>query len=192
MELYLLRHGQTTHPGTYTGVTEKPLSEHGCRQILELAPALRRLRFDRCFCSPLGRCRKTFELLAITEECQYEPGLKEIDFGNWEGRRFSELQELDPENVQRWVAEGERFTFPGGENIGRFVQRVSGWFDSIRQHDYQRVLVVSHGGVIRHGICHLLGLDSVQADRFEIQEGAVSLVLVASGYAVLKQLNGRG
>ncbi|MEJ2058110.1 MAG: histidine phosphatase family protein, partial [Desulfofustis sp.] len=65
MEIYLLRHGATCRPGTYSGRSDIQLSETGRDQIRALRPLLNARKFDQCYCSPLSRCRETFELLEI-------------------------------------------------------------------------------------------------------------------------------
>lgn len=191
MDIYLLRHGTTVVPGTYTGIRDVLLSETGSREVKKLAPAVAALPLEHCFCSTLTRCRQSLDLLGLTCDCTFDTELVEIDFGRWEGLSFDQISRSDPEQMQSWFEQGDAFTFPGGENISTFNKRVSGWFDRLLESGYAAVLVISHAGVIRHGLCRLLGMQSDDGFRFEIKEASLSLVSHTDGSGRLVQLNCR-
>ena len=192
MEIYLLRHGKTLQAGTYTGSTDVELSPAGRRQIPSLSPFLRSIRFDSCFCSPLIRCVQTLTLLEIDADPILDDGLKEIDFGTWEGLSFQQVQTEFPDLLAEWVRRGEDFRFPGGEMIRAFNVRIARWLDNLLTKELNRVLIVAHGGVIRVGICHLLGLELNRAFAFNPMEGKVSMVKVVDGFGQLEMLNCTG
>ncbi|MEJ2136744.1 MAG: histidine phosphatase family protein [Desulfofustis sp.] len=192
MEIYLLRHGHTPQPGTYTGSTDVELSIEGTRHVSNLSPLFDQLDFDCCFCSPLSRCRQTVSLLAIDAELIFDDCLREIDFGDWEGLSFADVQANYPEQLDKWAREGEDFTFPGGETIRTFNARISGWFDKLLTNKFNRVLIVAHGGVIRAGISHLLGIDQPRAFVFNPKEAGVSKIRVIDGYGNLEFFNCSG
>ncbi len=54
----------------------------------------------------------------------FNPDLKEIDFGDWEGLSFQEIAAADPEHVLKWARFKPDFSFPGGESITHFLDRV--------------------------------------------------------------------
>ena len=192
MELYLLRHGKTVLSGTYTGSTDVELSASGKRQARSIGSFLNQIRFDYCFCSPLIRCRETYTLLEIDSLCNFAESLKEIDFGGWEGLTFDEIQARYPDQIAKWTRQGEDFIFPQGEKIKTFNMRVSEWFDKLLTKDFDRVLIVAHGGVLRTGLCHLLGIDNSSGFAFNPKEGAVSKVMVSNGFGHLEFFNCRG
>ena len=189
MNIYFLRHGQTVAAGSYTGSTDVPLSAEGISQILNISSYLRGIIIDFAYCSTLVRCRKSFELLQLAVECSFDAALTEIDFGTWETRSFNQIYRDDRQNMEEWFRLREAFTFPEGDNIRQFSSRIKDWFQNLGDGRYKNVLVVSHAGVIKHAIAHLLGLDINQADQFEVVEGRVSLVSIDDGFAVLKYLN---
>ena len=189
MNIYFLRHGQTVAAGSYTGSTDVPLSAEGISQILNISSYLRGIIIDFAYCSTLVRCRKSFELLQLPVECSFDAALTEINFGTWETRSFNQIYRDDRQNMEEWFRLREAFTFPEGDNIRQFSSRIKDWFQNLGDGRYKNVLVVSHAGVIKHAIAHLLGLDINQADQFEVVEGRVSLVSIDDGFAVLKYLN---
>ena len=192
MEIYLVRHGETISSGTYTGSTDVELSPAGRQQARSLGLFLDQLHFDHCFCSPLVRCRDTFTLLDVDSDCSFTESLKEIDFGDWEGLSFDDIQTHYPDQLAEWSRESNDFRFPGGEKIRTFNTRISEWFDKLLTKDFNRVLIVAHGGVLRAGVCHLLGIDSRHAFAFSPKEGAVSKISATDGFAHLDFFNRRG
>ena len=192
MNIYFLRHGQTETPGTYTGSTDVALSPSGKNQVQRIAPLVQGIEIDACFCSPMLRCRTTFELLDIHSQCFVHDALKEIDFGRWEGKSFAQVYGEDRETMETWFELKEDFCFPSGEAIHTFGSRVRRWVEDLRSTSYSSVLVISHAGVIRYAITRLLNLDQGIAGQFEIAEGCLSLVSIDDDYAVLKFLNKDG
>lgn len=192
MDIYLLRHGQTTQPDTFTGVTDIGLSTTGEKQIHAITPELKKVNFDHCFCSPLTRCRETLRLLGLACSVTIDETIKEIDFGSWEGLSYKQIQELYPAELKRWSVQKEAFTFPGGARIDQFNLRIQQWFDELVNTGHNRVLVVAHGGVLRTGLCALLELGSDNMFRFNFTEGAVSKIGIREGYSYLEYFNCRG
>jgi len=189
MNIYFLRHGETLSAGTYTGVTDVDLSSGGISQIRAVSPYVKKMAIEIAYCSPLVRCRKSFDLLELPVNCRYESCLREIDFGRWENKTFNDIYRQDRLNMQRWYEEKDRFVFPGGDSIAEFSSRVKDWFEKLKNERYKNVLVISHAGVIKHAIVHLLDLDISRADQFEINTGHVSLLSVDEHYAVIQFLN---
>lgn len=192
MEIYLLRHGETMQSGTYTGSTNVELSVEGRQQIVSLSPFLQSIRFDTCFCSPLIRCVHTVTLLGLECDPVFDDHVKEIDFGSWEGLSFEQVQKDFSDQLTDWEREGENFSFPGGEMIRAFNSRITCWLDNLLTKDFNRVLIVTHGGVIRIALCYLLGLEADRAFAFNPREGRVSIVNVVDGFGQLQKLNCKG
>ncbi len=189
MHIYLLRHGVTTHPGTYSGCSDVSLSDEGRDQIRSLRSFFSKLVFDQCYCSPLSRCRETYELLDIDLPCTIDDELREIDFGRWEGLSFDQIEERFPDQLEQWVEQQDNFQFPGGDLITAFNARICGWFDKLLTKEHEHVFIVSHGGVLRIGLCHMLGFDPARAFAFHIKEGRVCSLTMKDGYGRLDQFN---
>lgn len=192
MEIYLVRHGRTTQPGTFTGVTDVALSSHGKAQVRRIAPAVVPASIEHCYCSPLTRCRETVRLLELQCPVTVDEMLREIDFGRWEGLNFAQVCEQFPDDAARWREEQESFTFPLGEQIKTFNTRVRKWFDELSGRPHQRVLVVAHGGVLRIGLCALLGVGLEARFGLNFAEAAVTSVSLKDGFPTLEMFNCRG
>lgn len=149
---------------------------------------------DRCFCSPLLRARQTASYIAERKGLAVEihDALREIHFGRWEGRRFDEIEQDDPEGARRWCADPLDFTFPGGDSARAFSARTEGYLRRLRQDDGENILLVSHGGVIRTLLVQALGLDPGDQFKFAVARGSLSIVELFENTAVLTRLNDYG
>lgn len=192
MHIYLVRHGRTTAPDAYNGSTDIALSPEGREQARRSASLLASVAFDACYCSPLQRCLDTLELLEVAVDTTIADELREIDFGHWEGLTLAQIAERDQANLDRWQQQRGRFSFPGGEGIEVFSRRVADWFDQLAARGHQRALVVTHAGVIRRALCHLLNLGHDHVYTFGIKEAAITLVNRQPDFCTLEFLNRSG
>lgn len=84
-----------------------------------------------------------------TRLCRTAP--TELDFGEYEGKVYDELKELP--HYRAWIDSAGELQIPGGESSGQLRERLDAWLDDVathtQQYGYQKVLVVTHGGVIR-------------------------------------------
>ncbi len=191
-KLFLLRHGQTALAGKFAGSMDVDLSPAGVEQVLSLRQVLARERFERVFCSPMGRCRQTARLLNLDVEVCFVEDLREIDFGLWEGMEFTQIERDDPAGVRRWIDDPAGFCFPEGECRADFIYRVERFKTQLQELDLDKALVICHGGVIRHLICSYLGLPSTNYLLFQIQEAAFTTLDCFAEGGVLTGLNRGG
>ena len=90
-EIYLMRHGDTGLQGRYVGASDVPLSSLGVEQTKALCAHLSTVSFDAVLCSPMARCRQSIETLDAHRDVEFYDFLREIDFGLWERKTFSEI-----------------------------------------------------------------------------------------------------
>ncbi|MFH0938107.1 MAG: alpha-ribazole phosphatase [Planctomycetota bacterium] len=192
MQLLLVRHGccGSEHSQRFIGASDPDLSEIGRQQVAALTAQWNAQKSQRCFCSPLKRCRQTAAPLAdaLRLKIEIEADLREIDFGRWEGLTFEEIAVADPEIVKQWADFTPGFRFPGGESLKDFLARVDRVITRLTAAD-DAVLVVTHGGVIRTTICHLLGLSPRQYVLFDVKPTSLVTINVCHGKGVLAGLN---
>lgn len=135
--------------GRYIGRTDLPLSPEGLRALLELKEKYVCPGAVRFFAGPLQRCRQTLEVLYPGCAPTVVPGLSEIDFGAFEGRRIAELK--DDERFLRWM-EGRLSDIPDGESTEAFRSRVCAAFEAVVDELIHRgqteAVVCAPGGVI--------------------------------------------
>ncbi len=142
VRLWLVRHGETEWNAQrrFQSRTDLPLNETGRRQAARLAARLQGTAFTEVWSSDLARAVETARL--AWGRPLRDVRLREIDLGDLEGRRWSDL---DPE-IQEALARFEGFVAPGGESYDQFRARVLSWVEERESGDH---LVVTHGGVIR-------------------------------------------
>lgn len=194
-KLILVRHGQveSRYKGKLVGSTDAGLSPEGLAQAAGLKDFLLRKSPDVFYSSPLRRCVDTAR--AAMEGLDGAGGgltvaalLREADFGEWEGLGFDEVLKKDPAGAARWVECDPGLSFPGGESLGGFVERVDAAAEMLRNVDAGTVAAFTHGGVIRFMLCRLLGLDISRHVVFEVGYADVFVLKLYGGNAMLTEI----
>jgi alpha-ribazole phosphatase/probable phosphoglycerate mutase len=150
--LLLVRHAQTDMAGTFCGHSDPPLNNAGRKQVQALLERLTHESFDAVYTSDLLRASQTAAVAAafFHVPCLALTGLREIDFGAWEGLTWSQVEAQDPAFAARWLSEFPALPAPGGESFATFESRILSAFDEmLTQQQHARILVVSHAGVMR-------------------------------------------
>ena len=191
-ELYFLRHGATGLQGRYVGSTDVPLSRQGREQVRKTGLLLREKGVTSIFCSPLLRCRQSLVELELAGSCNFSELLREIDFGRWEGKNFTEIVHSDQHLVDSWVADPLHFCFPGGESLPSFTQRIALFVKELTGGGEDTILVVAHGGVIRYLLCLLLGLPVEKYLLFDVEPGSFCSIRLYPEGGILTGFNIKG
>lgn len=153
--LLLVRHGQTTSnmEGRVQGHSESPLTELGVRQARSTAEALVGRGIQRVYSSDLGRAAQTARIIGerIGLEPELDPRLREVCFGELEGRTWGELDAHF--SAAEAGGQGDWFTHVppghGGESRQQMQRRAVETMEVLcRRHPDETLLVVSHGGFI--------------------------------------------
>jgi broad specificity phosphatase PhoE len=190
--LFLLRHGDTGLHGRYIGSSDVPLTDLGKEQSRNTGRVLLENRITQILCSPMLRCRQTLEQLDTRAECRFNQLLKEIDFGSWEGKNFSEIVQSDQELVNSWVTDPAKFSFPGGESHASFRRRVLSIKSELEEMAEDNILVITHGGIIRNLLCLFLNLDFEKYLLFDVKPGCFCSIRLHSEGGVLTGFNIKG
>lgn len=188
LHLDLLRHGETELGGGLRGSLDDALTEKGWAQMR--AAVLERAPWDRLVSSPLQRCARFAEELGtqLNLPVSLEKDLQELHFGAWEGQSAAALMEIDAEGLGLFWADPYSFTPPEGEPVSDFSDRVLDAVSRLhRAYAGQRVLLISHGGVMRLLLAQARGLPREQLLNVEVGHGGLfSLRVEADG--VLKEV----
>jgi probable phosphoglycerate mutase len=96
--IYFVRHGETewSLSGRHTGLTDIALTPHGEEQARELRPWLDRVEFSTVLTSPRKRARETCDLAGLGRNARIEPDAVEWRYGDYEGRRSSDIRAERP------------------------------------------------------------------------------------------------
>jgi len=149
----VVRHGETEWnvEARVQGQMDSPLTSTGSAQAEAIAARLAEERFDALVSSDLGRALQTAEPIAARcgLEVRRDARLRERHFGMGEGRTYAELELRWPGVFSRMREIDPDAAPHGGESRRQFHERVRGAFLALaREHDGQRLAVVSHGGVL--------------------------------------------
>ncbi|MFF4338434.1 bifunctional RNase H/acid phosphatase [Kitasatospora sp. NPDC001540] len=196
--LVLLRHGETplTPYKRFSGSTgsDPGLSEKGRWQAERAAEALAaRGTVQAVVASPMLRTRQTAEATArlLGLEVRIEEGLRELDFGAWEGLTFAEVMERHPDDLTTWLGSAKAKPTGSAESLTTLAQRVAQARDRIiARYAGQTVLVVSHVSPIKTLVRLALGAPPDAVHRMELSAASLCAVqYYRDGNASLRLLN---
>jgi len=168
------------------------LSKEGLEQAEVVADLLGVDPISAVYSSPRERAWYTARAIADQHEQQVAiaDDLDEVDFGDWTGRSFDEL-EGDPE-WDAWNSARSTARPPNGESMTEAVARsVSALEEIARNHPDQMIAAVSHCDIIRGVVAHYLGLPLDNMLRFDIDPASVTRVDVGSWGARILSINER-
>lgn len=178
--LTLMRHGFAEIPHDLCiGQLDASLTKLGRDAISLLAKNWPAPYPERIYCSDLSRTAETAHILAqqMNLPVVSDPRLREVFFGEWEGRSWEEIYCKDPQLMERWGTDWVNIAPPGGESVRQLHTRVSQCYEELLQLPQSPTLIIAHAGSLRALACVLQRrpLDSLFDSNFS--HGApVSLV----------------
>jgi ribonuclease H / adenosylcobalamin/alpha-ribazole phosphatase len=194
----LLRHGETplTPQKRFSGSggSDPSLSSVGREQAEKVAASLaRRGTIQAIVASPLARTRETAGIVAarLGLEVTVEEGLRETDFGAWEGLTFGEVRERYPDDLDAWLASPEAEPTGGGESFAATGARIAVTRDKlVAAYAGRTVLLVSHVTPIKTFLRLALGAPPESLFRMELSAASLSAVAYyADGGASVRLFN---
>ncbi|RSN48689.1 bifunctional RNase H/acid phosphatase [Streptomyces sp. WAC 04229] len=194
----LLRHGETplTPQKRFSGSggSDPSLSSVGREQAERVAESLaRRGTVQAVVASPLARTRETAGIVAarLGLEVTIEEGLRETDFGAWEGLTFGEVRERYPADLDAWLSSPDARPTGGGESFAATGERVAATRDRlVAAYAGRTVLLVSHVTPIKTFLRLALGAPPESLFRMELSAASLSAVAYyADGGASVRLFN---
>ncbi len=174
--IVLCRHGATESnaAGQFLSRTDVPLSELGRIQAGRLKRDLEDFAFERCLVSPMRRCLETRDIAAPQVPFKVEGALREVDFGDWEGKTVAWLEANDAQRLALRRRDPVHFRPPAGESFEDVAQRLHGLAASLA--DARGLLVVGHRGTL--GVLERLlrGLPLTSAGVTPLEPGELRVV----------------
>lgn len=170
MKLTLIRHTSVAvAKGVCYGQSDVPLADSFESEAEAVGMKLRGRRFDAVYSSPLSRC------VRLAQRCGFrnprlDPRLMEMDFGEWEMRRYDEI--ADP-RIQLWYADYLNVRATGGESSMEQRARFLDFIRELRGSGCETVAVFTHGGIMIHALASLCGLSYDEAFARQPGYGAV-------------------
>lgn len=190
--LLLIRHGAPHDDGRGRcyGSLDIGLSDLGRRQSEALAARLREAPISLVVTSPRARAQET--AAALGRPAHVDERLRELDFGELEGRRFEEIEREQPDLYRRWMTEPTRVRFPGGEGFAEVRSRTAAAVSELvgSSPGDGAIAVVTHAGVVRAALADALGLPSERIFRLDVGYCRVTVVDWFDGTPVVRMVNG--
>ena len=182
--------GKDDSPSTPEDDAEELEREQAERAGAALA---RRGTVEAVVASPLARTRETARIVArhLGLEVAVEEGLRETDFGAWEGLTFGEVRERYPDDMNRWLADPAAEPTGGGESFAATAVRIAATRDKLAAaYAGRTVLLVSHVTPIKTFVRLALGAPPESLFRMELSAASLSAVAYyADGNASVRLFN---
>ena len=161
--LILIRHGETLWNTQLRmqGSLDSDLTPKGESQIKALGEWMKEVPFDYLYCSDTARAHKTAEAISkfTGHNLNLDKRLREKNLGVFEGLTSEEARERYPENFQQFKTAGASYVIDQGESTQQLLKRALDAIEEIRDRHPQKVAVaVTHGGVVRVLMKHVLGI----------------------------------
>jgi probable phosphoglycerate mutase len=191
MQVIIVRHGQTQWNirKIRQGHFDSELTEKGLIQAQALGKRLVRESFSALYSSDLGRAVHTARLIAAVtgHEIVTDARLRERHLGVFQGLSGDEIKEKHPEEYRLHRTLGPEYVIPGGESVRQQVARNVGFLNEIAiKHMGQKVVVVTHGGVVSGLFRHALNIPLDAPRRFEFVNAGLNIFAYEEGNWILR------
>jgi probable phosphoglycerate mutase len=190
--ILLIRHGITDAVGkALSGRTKGvSLSAEGHRQACAVAKWLTAFDIQHVYSSPLERAIETAEEFSTESglPVRLAPEITEIDFGEWTGKFFSDLEKED--SWQQFNLRRSLGVAPGGESAAAVQQRTIGFLQCVAErHADEKVAIFTHADVIRSALLWCLNSSLDNIHRLEIGAGSASIIDFIGGTPCVRLMN---
>lgn len=196
LRLVFVRHGRARDvDGRCIGQTDVPLSDRGREEIRQLSSALAAagICVDRVISSDLARARESAALIAdvVRRPVEIDSRLREMAFGDWDGRPWAEIERDDGARYAAWMADWLTLAPPGGETVSELARRADEWTSTLESVS-QTLIVVAHAGWIRAAVTRLLGRAMRDLFALPVDHARMTIVDVTPTGAALVASNVAG
>jgi alpha-ribazole phosphatase len=191
--LILIRHAEPQEDarGRCYGSLDIGLSTAGREHARRLGSRLAQLEYEAVYSSPRLRARETADAIASVRGLApvVDEGLRELDFGELEGRTYDEIASSEPALYRAWMTTPTLVRFPGGESFADLKARSLAALERIRRL-HESAIVVTHGGVLRAGVAAWLSMPDEAIFRLDQRYCGVTIVDWLDGEPLVRLLNG--
>ncbi len=179
--IFLFRHGETANAEKvcFNGHFDIGLSDKGKEQFKKIADSLKNFQLDGLYSSDLRRTREGAQTIGKAHDLSPTPytEMRELCFGDWEGMSVDEVNSRFPGMLNQRMENIATFQVEGGESFPQLRDRVLPKFQEIvSRHSQGNVVIVSHGGVNRVILGHILGIPIENIFRLQQQYAAVNII----------------
>ena len=197
VEIILIRHGVTLWnvQARIQGISDIELAPEGLKQAELLAKNFPFDKVDAVYSSDLSRAKNTAKFVAdkFNLPVQTTAGLREVDFGIWEGKSFSDLEKNDADTLKIFHTKPDELRLEGGETFQQAQTRAMNAINEIvRRHESNgesRVVAVAHGSINRTILCSILEIPLKNLWRLNQFNTAVNVMRIDDGSFTVSLIN---
>jgi probable phosphoglycerate mutase len=179
-QVIIVRHGQTQWniKTIRQGHLDSPLTEQGIAQAKALGERLASETFTALYSSDLGRALQTAQMIAEAtgHNILTDPRLRERNLGIFQGLNGQEIQRKFPEEYRLHRSLGPDYVIPGGESVKQQVERNLEYLNEVAEkHLGERIVLVTHGGVLSGLFRHTFSIPFNAPRRFEFTNASLNV-----------------
>ena len=197
VEIILVRHGLTLWnvEGRIQGISDTELAPEGLRQAKLLAENFPCDKIDAIYSSDLSRAKITAQFVAdkFGLTVQTSTGFREVDFGEWEGKYFADLEKDDSERLKIFYTSPDKLQLDRAETFQQAQSRAMNELEKIiATHENggeNRIVITAHGSINRLIICAILDIPIKNIWRINQFNTAVNIFRVDDGNFTVKLIN---
>lgn len=199
IRLYLARHGTTelNKSGVYYGSTDCSLSQEGVHESKYIAEALKDKDIEIIITSNLKRTMETSKIIkgvVCKEEQQIEiierEGLRELDFGDWEGLHYKEVEALFPKEWKAFCEDWKNSAPSNGESFMILYNRVTKELEEVlKEYGTKNILIIAHQGVLRIILSKLICNSEDLYWNFTFNHGCYSELEIVENHCNIIKIN---
>ena len=196
-EILFIRHGETDYnkKNLYYGHLNPSLNKNGINQLKNTKKKLEEMneRIDIVFSSDLKRCRESLGILELDENIEkyFSKELRELNFGNIEGKSYNEIGKEFPHYIDEMKNNWKCFKAEGGESLNDLQKRIVKKIDKIKEkYQNRKILIVAHAGVIQAVISYYLFNNLDGYWKFKLDNGSITkMVVTDDGFIYFDYIN---
>lgn len=193
--IQFIRHMETemNQKGILQGSIDSSLSKHGIEESYKFVDNNSFFDVDAVYCSDLGRAKFLAKLISdkTNKELVIDKRLNEISLGEWQGLTWSEVMIKYEDFLKDWFKDSANIPAPGGESYLDLRNRVNQFIDDLKENNYNKVIVVSHGALIKTLVCSLLDIDLSNRSKLVIDNGSITEIFVKKHKIKVNKINSK-
>jgi len=176
MEVFLIRHtAVAVERSVCYGQSDVPLADTFPSELEGIRRQLHLQEDCVVYASPLSRSLKLAQAISPSAQVMVDVRLMELNFGDWELKKWDEI---DKEELNRWMDDFVNVSCSGGESYAELYQRCAGFFHDCIRKPHPQAVIVTHGGVIRSILSLILQIPLINSFSLQIDYGKISKVNV--------------
>lgn len=191
--IILVRHGESEYNAKriVQGHIDTDLTPAGIVQARLTAEYLKQFSIQKIISSDLRRAYRTAVIIGDVLDLPVEKDsrIREMSFGQWEGRSYEQIFKTDYETFQRWLQNPVACSLPSQEDMKKFEERIRSFYQDLLKLEEKNILVVGHGGSVQGILCVACGIGMENLWSLKHSNTGISILQVSNPEVSIKLLN---